>query len=154
IRSAHPATALPIIMATARDQREDVVQALQQGANDYVTKPIDFPVVQARIETQLALKRAVDEIVALKRDLEQRNGDLHAANERMKRDLESAARVQRSLLPSAAPAVAEAEFSWIFRPCDLLGGDILNVFPIGDTHVGLYVLDVSGHGVPAALLSV
>jgi CheY-like chemotaxis protein len=43
---------LPVIMATARDATEDVVEALRLGANDYVTKPLDFPVVLARVETQ------------------------------------------------------------------------------------------------------
>lgn len=154
IRAAHPATKLPVIMATAKDQREDIVQALSAGANDYVTKPLDFPVVQARVETQLALKRAVDEIVELKTDLQRRNDQLEEANLRMRRDLESAARIQQALLPSTAPDVPGVAFSWVFQPCDELGGDILNLFRIGPSHVGLYVLDVSGHGVPAALLSV
>ncbi|HSE40251.1 MAG TPA: response regulator [Acidobacteriota bacterium] len=48
---------LPVIMATAKDQSEDIVAALKLGANDYVTKPLDFPVVLARVQTQLALKR-------------------------------------------------------------------------------------------------
>ncbi|RMH20026.1 MAG: response regulator [Acidobacteria bacterium] len=52
---------LPIIMATARNESEDVVEALSHGANDYVTKPLDFPVVQARIEAQLRTRRAARE---------------------------------------------------------------------------------------------
>src|ERR1700722_7517431 len=62
VRETHPATRLPIIIATARGDREDVVEALRLGANDYVTKPLDFPVVAARVEAQLSLKRAVDRI--------------------------------------------------------------------------------------------
>ena len=53
-------TGMPIIMTSVRDRRADVILALQAGANDYVTKPLDFPVVQARVETQLALKRSVE----------------------------------------------------------------------------------------------
>ena len=60
-------------MATARDSTEDVVEALRLGANDYVTKPLDFPVVLARIETQLTLKRQKQEIQRLADDLELRN---------------------------------------------------------------------------------
>lgn len=48
---------LPVIMATAKAQSEDIVEALRAGANDYVTKPIDFPVLLARVVTQLNLKR-------------------------------------------------------------------------------------------------
>src|SRR5687767_11834285 len=64
---------LPVIMATARDQGQDIVEALSLGANDYVTKPLDFPVVLARTETQLALKRANEEVRRLAKELEVRN---------------------------------------------------------------------------------
>src|SRR5205085_7216124 len=53
---------LPIIMVTAKGEAEDMVEALELGANDYLTKPLDFPVVLARIRTQLALKRAEDRL--------------------------------------------------------------------------------------------
>ena len=62
IRSASSESDLPVIMVTARDAAEDVVEALRLGANDYVTKPLDFPVVLARLRTQLSLKRQKDEI--------------------------------------------------------------------------------------------
>jgi class 3 adenylate cyclase/ActR/RegA family two-component response regulator len=74
VRERWPESDLPVIMATARDATEDVVEALQAGANDYVTKPLDFPVVLARVETQLTLKRQKEEIRRLAEDLELRNG--------------------------------------------------------------------------------
>jgi DNA-binding NtrC family response regulator len=70
LRGCHSLTELPVIMATARDRSEDVVRALQQGANDYVTKPYDFPVLLARIQTQLALKRAVAQVGYLREEIE------------------------------------------------------------------------------------
>ena len=73
LRERWPESDLPVIMATARDSTEDVVEALRLGANDYVTKPLDFPVVLARIETQLTLKRQTQEIRRLADDLELRN---------------------------------------------------------------------------------
>ncbi|MGI8908021.1 MAG: hybrid sensor histidine kinase/response regulator [Candidatus Sumerlaeaceae bacterium] len=57
IRRRHSAAELPVIMATAKTQSEDVVEALRLGANDYITKPIDFPVLLARVQTHLNLKR-------------------------------------------------------------------------------------------------
>ncbi len=75
-------------------------------------------------------------------------------NGRMSRDLAAAAKIQRTFLPAAAPAVPGAELAWCYRPCEELAGDGLNVIPLGGGQVGLYVLDVSGHGVAAALLSV
>jgi class 3 adenylate cyclase/CheY-like chemotaxis protein len=73
LRQQHAASDLPVIMATARDASADVVEALKLGANDYVTKPLDFPVVMARVQAQLALKRQKDEIERLAEDLEVRN---------------------------------------------------------------------------------
>jgi diguanylate cyclase (GGDEF)-like protein/PAS domain S-box-containing protein len=58
LRENYSSIELPVIMVTAKDQSDDVVRALDLGANDYVTKPIDFPVALARIGTQLSHKRA------------------------------------------------------------------------------------------------
>lgn len=73
IRNRYSAAELPVIMATAKDQGTDVVEALTLGANDYVTKPLDFPVVLARVENQLSLRRAMEEIKRLANELEKRN---------------------------------------------------------------------------------
>ena len=98
------------------------------------------------VQHQFALARDLTE-------LRRKEQELHRANERMKSDLEAAARIQESLLPKVPPDVAGVSFAWAFKPCDELAGDILNVFLLDDKQVGLYVLDVSGHGVAAALLS-
>ncbi|MFB3895415.1 MAG: response regulator [bacterium] len=60
LRQRFTVAELPIIMVTAKDQSEDIVEALSLGANDYVTKPIDFPVCNARVQTQLSLKRLAE----------------------------------------------------------------------------------------------
>ena len=147
-------TDLPVIMVTAVGESQQIVAALAAGANDYVTKPLDLPVVLARVRTQMSLKRAVEQIRELERGLEQRNRELQTANLRMRNDLEAAAKVQASLLPARSPDVPGYRFAWLFRPSAALAGDILNVFPLDPEHVGLYVLDVAGHGVASALLSV
>ncbi len=58
LRQTYSASELPIIMVTAKDESTDIVEALKLGANDYVTKPVDFPVALARIQNQLSRKRA------------------------------------------------------------------------------------------------
>lgn len=72
LRSSFSASELPIIMVTAKDESSHLVEALTHGANDYITKPIDFPVLFARIETQLALKQAEDALRSLTLTLEQK----------------------------------------------------------------------------------
>ncbi len=73
VRAQRSSSDLPVIMVTAKDASEDVIEALEKGANDYVTKPLDFPVVLARVRTQLALKAQADEIRLLANDLDLRN---------------------------------------------------------------------------------
>src|SRR5215831_4353215 len=70
---------LPIIMVTAKGESEDMVEALELGANDYVTKPLDFPVVLARVRTQLALRRAIAQVKELEGKLDAHNKELQAA---------------------------------------------------------------------------
>ena len=79
IRQTHPATTLPVIMATAKDESQDVVRALELGANDYVTKPLDFAVLIARIRTQLALKVSINKVINLEQHLSHRNAELEAS---------------------------------------------------------------------------
>jgi adenylate cyclase len=73
VRETRSSTDLPIIMATARDGNDDVVEALKLGANDYVKKPIDLPVLLARVEAHLSLKRSTEEIRRLADQLSLRN---------------------------------------------------------------------------------
>ncbi len=86
--------------------------------------------------------------------IDRQNQDLSHANQRMKRDLDAAARVQQTLLPDNLPVVQGLSFAWSYKPCDELAGDALNIVRINDDLIAVYLLDVSGHGVPAALLSV
>src|SRR2546423_1495343 len=121
---------LPIIMVTAKGESEDMVEALELGANDYVTKPLDFPVVLARVRSQLALKRAVSQVTELERKLDARNKELEAAgaelaeaNRRMKQDFEAAARVQQTLLPTPPAGGHEAPVPLALRPRPELAGE-------------------------------
>jgi sigma-B regulation protein RsbU (phosphoserine phosphatase) len=145
---ADPQTArCSVIFLSALDETRDKVRGLELGAVDYVTKPFQVEEVIARVQTQLRVKR-------LDRQLSQRNAELTEANRRMKEDIEAAARVQRALLPERLPDHGRYRFAFRYLPCDELAGDALNVFSINADHLGVYLLDVSGHGVPSALLSV
>jgi sigma-B regulation protein RsbU (phosphoserine phosphatase) len=78
---------------------------------------------------------------------------LRRAKEALEQDLRLAARVQQALLPPASLDVGGLRISHAFNPCDDLAGDAVGVVPLPDGRMGLYLLDVSGHGVGAALLS-
>ena len=138
---------IPVIFISALTEQLDKVKAFAIGGVDYITKPFQMEELHARVETHLKLRR-------LQIELEETNARLAKANGRMSRDLKAAAKIQETFLPREVPRVPGTDFAWIYRPCDELAGDGLNVIPLGDGKVGLYILDVSGHGVASALLSV
>jgi len=87
-------------------------------------------------------------------DIEQQKNELINKQKQLDRDLESAAAIQQSLLPARSPQIENIQIAWEFEPCEQIGGDIFNIHHMDEGKVGLYMLDVCGHGVPAALISV
>jgi sigma-B regulation protein RsbU (phosphoserine phosphatase) len=138
---------VPVIFISALTEPLDKVKAFATGGVDYITKPFQMEELHARVETHLKIR-------GLQVQLEHANARLARVNGRMSRDLRAAAKIQRTFLPRAAPKVPGLEFAWSYRPCDELAGDGLNIIPLGGGRVGVYILDVSGHGVSSALLSV
>ena len=118
-------------MVTSLDSPQDVVDALREGANDYVTKPIDVEVLLARVGTHVILKRTAE-------SLEESNRRLEQVNAQLRRDLEVAAKVQRSLLPAQTPRFENYEFAWRYEPCEQLGGDNLNIMALTENQIGFY----------------
>ncbi|MBI2423950.1 MAG: SpoIIE family protein phosphatase [Candidatus Hydrogenedentes bacterium] len=107
--------------------------------------------VQSDVSSRMQSNAEVQEALEL---LERTNMQLTRANKRMKANLRAAATVQRALLPEKPPNVGHIRFAWTYRPCEELAGDTFNIFRLNKTNVGIYLLDVSGHGTAAALLAV
>lgn len=82
------------------------------------------------------------------------NRKLSEQRSRLDEDLRAAAGIQKSLLPQTPPRILGLEMAWRFTPSETIGGDLFNVFFLDEHHLGIYVLDVSGHGVQAALVTV
>jgi phosphoserine phosphatase RsbU/P len=129
-----------IILLTAKTEREEFLEAMEAGADEFVTKPLDHAELHVRLKVG-------ERLINLERKLAHQNEVLCA-------DLEAAAAVQMSLLPQSAPKIEGYHFAWQFIPSQYVAGDIFNIQRLDEDQVGLYVIDVSGHGVPAAMLSV
>ncbi|MFC1815816.1 PP2C family protein-serine/threonine phosphatase [Thermodesulfobacteriota bacterium] len=103
-------------------------------------------------------KRLLGELVSkyalAEKQLRNLNDELIDKERRLDLDLKSAAEIQKSLLPQKSFVVENLEIAWKFEPCEYMGGDIFNIFQIDSEHLGIYMLDVSGHGVPAAMITV
>lgn len=143
-RTAH----VPVIFLSALAEAANKIRGLELGAVDYITKPFDRGEVVARVRTQLNLQRLAE-------SLREAHIDLQAKQARIEHDLRAASVIQRSLLPAAAPlAIPGVELAWRLVPSASIGGDMLGCQPLGDDHLALFVFDVSGHGVPAAMVTV
>ncbi|MGB8400276.1 putative bifunctional diguanylate cyclase/phosphodiesterase [Bradyrhizobium sp.] len=95
IRSQKSPSALPVIMVTAKSESDNIVDALDLGANDYVTKPVDFAVALARVNTQISRKRAEQHVLAMNDELRRANEDLERrVEERTKRLIDANQRLK------------------------------------------------------------
>ena len=142
-----PAVAqLPAIMLTGHGGEESEVRCLEAGANDFVTKPINAAVLRARIETQLRLR-------SLRNQLQQQNDELEAWRANLERDLAAARLTQQSLIPQKAPALDGWDVAAVYRPVIQVGGDIYGWLRMADGRTLFWIVDATGHGASAALLT-
>jgi sigma-B regulation protein RsbU (phosphoserine phosphatase) len=137
---------VPVIMISALDQIESVVACIVQGAEDYLPKPFNPVLLRARIGSSLDRKRL--------RDAEQAAfAALQESQAKLATELSEAAAYVQSVLPAPIKD-GPVSASWQFLPSSSLGGDAFGYGPEKDGKFGICLLDVCGHGVGAALLSI
>lgn len=100
------------------------------------------------------LKELVNRYSDAQRSLAILNQRLSERQQRLDEDLMAAADIQKSLLPQNPLKMDGLEIAWRFIPSEMIGGDVFNVFRLDAQHAGIYMLDVSGHGVQAAMVTV
>lgn len=147
IRAAQTSTYVYLILLTGRTDKADIVSGIEAGADDFISKPFDKEELRVRV-------LAGERVVRLERTLQEQNAQLQRAGKKLRQDLEAAARVQRAMLPRKLIATDHVRTAWRFISADELAGDALGFDLLDDRYLATYIIDVSGHGVPAALLSV
>lgn len=138
---------VPVIFLTAMDQTSDEAHGFSLGAADYIAKPVNPPILKARVQTHLALKESMDE-------LQKAYGIIKGQKDRMEDELNIGRDIQMSMLPLEFPAFPERkefDIQALLKPAREVGGDFYDFFFINDDEICLVVGDVSGKGVPAAL---
>jgi len=137
---------IPVIMISALEEMDSVAHCISLGAEDYLPKSFDPLLLKARINSCLGKKHY--------RDQERKYMQaLLESQQLLEKELAEAADYVRGLLP---PPLAEGpvQANWIFKPSAKLGGDCFDYHWLDDRYMAVYLLDVSGHGIGAALLSV
>ncbi|MCX5862530.1 MAG: SpoIIE family protein phosphatase [Deltaproteobacteria bacterium] len=130
--------AVPVIFLTAREDSQSREKGLAAGAVDYITKPYDSQELAIKVKNHLALYEARKEI--------------EARNRIMAKEMEMASQLQNSLLPHDFPTDERVNFFAVYRPVSKAGGDFYDVIELPDSKIGFAQVDVSGHGVSAAMI--
>lgn len=138
LRQKYSLHELPILILTAKNQISDVVAGLEAGANDYLSKPFDNLELISRVKNLILLKKAISK----------QNKLLAIQNE-----LGVAKKLQASILPSFFPTMKGLRFTSYYSPMEDVGGDFFDFLQPSENSLGILLADVSGHGVPAALVS-
>ena len=142
-----------ILLMTSHDQPAQIAEGLARGADDFLSKAASKQEITARVLAGLRTGRLVRELETTGAQLESSMLLLQTKQAEMEADLQSAASFVHSLLPQPGSPAPGLSLAWEYQPALTLGGDLFGVASIDADHLGLYILDASGHGVAAALRS-
>jgi sigma-B regulation protein RsbU (phosphoserine phosphatase) len=141
------------ILLTSKSEKEEVAQGLDCGADDFLTKPVNPAELRARIN-------AASRIIEMQRQLSEKNrligstlSELQGLYDALDVDLVQARKLQQSLVRDRYRDFGQAQVSLLLRSSGHLGGDLVGFYPAGDTRIGLFAIDVAGHGISSALMT-
>jgi phosphoserine phosphatase RsbU/P len=144
----------PVLVVSGETTLSDVVQALRRGAWDFVTKPVQDAELLVR-----AISRGIEKAQLLRQNreygesLKEMNQRLHRALDELRTDERAARQLQFQLLPRDGLQVGDLTCHRRLYPSQLLSGDFLDYFPLGDRWLGFYVADVAGHGAASGFVT-
>jgi phosphoserine phosphatase RsbU/P len=130
---------IPVIFLTGQTHVDEETRGFDVGAVDYIHKPFSPAVVKARVQTHLVLR-------GIREQLAQRLLTIQ-------KELETARQIQLSILPSEIPKIEGLDIAARYVPMAAVAGDFYDFIVLDEKHIGILVADVSGHGMPAALIA-
>jgi serine phosphatase RsbU (regulator of sigma subunit) len=130
---------IPVIFLTGQTEIEDETRGFEVGAVDYIHKPFSPAVVKARVQTHLVLRGIREQLAR----------QLIA----IQKELETARQIQLSILPATVPKIDGLDIAARYIPMSSVAGDFYDFIIVDEKHLGILVADVSGHGMPAALIA-
>jgi serine phosphatase RsbU (regulator of sigma subunit) len=130
---------IPVIFLTGQTEIEDETRGFEVGAVDYIHKPFSPAVVKARVHTHLVLRGIREQLARQLLTIQ--------------KELETARQIQMSILPSSIPQIPGLDIAARYIPMTSVAGDFYDFIVVDEKHLGILVADVSGHGMPAALIA-
>ncbi len=141
------------ILLTSKSEKNEIANGLDAGADDFLTKPVSAPELRARLTAGERILHMQRELSDKNRLIETSMQELQKLYDSLDSDLIEAKKLQQSLVSERYRDFGFAEVSLLLQSCGHVGGDLVGMFPISDTRVGLYGIDVSGHGISSALMT-
>lgn len=141
------------ILLTSRNDKKDIAEGLRAGADEFMTKPVSGAELLARLSASERILRMEESLRSTNSQLRDTLDQLRETQAAIDRDLREARRLQQGLVRERHGRFGDFDLSLLMRPAGHIGGDLVGFFPINARRVGMFALDVSGHGVAAALLS-
>jgi serine phosphatase RsbU (regulator of sigma subunit) len=139
LKSSPSTKDIPVIFLTGQTETEDETRGFEVGAVDYIHKPFSPAVVKARVQTHLVLRGIREQLAQ----------QLLA----IQKELETARQIQLSILPTHIPKSPGLDIAARYIPMTAVAGDFYDFIFVDEKHIGILVADVSGHGMPAALIA-
>ena len=143
-----------VILCTSKGAKSDLIEGMDAGADDFLVKPIGPEELRVKVRAGERVLNLQQGLAEKNRELAKINGQLQSAHRLVEDDLKSAAWMQQRLLPQPTQHARGIKCEWCLEPSGYIAGDIFNCFSMDENQSGFYLLDVCGHGVPAAMLSV
>lgn len=141
------------ILLTSKSEKNEIATGLEAGADDFVSKPVNATELRARMA-------AGERILQMQRELTDKNAlitetldELQRVYDALDSDLREAEKLQQSLVRDRHKAFGSGDVSLMLRQSGHVGGDLVGFFDAGEGHLGLFSIDVSGHGVSSALMT-
>jgi sigma-B regulation protein RsbU (phosphoserine phosphatase) len=141
------------ILLSSKSDKGEVAQGLDVGADDFLTKPVHSAELRARIEAGERILRMERELTEKNRLVTSTLAKIQTLYDSLDRDLIEARKLQQSLVREKFRDFGSAQVSLFLRPCGHVGGDLVGIYDITPTRIGVYGIDVSGHGVSSALMT-
>ena len=141
------------ILLTSKSEKGEIARGLDAGADDFLTKPVSADELRARIMAGERIQRMASELHDKNRLVTSTLAEIQTLYDSLNRDLVEARKLQQSLVRERHQNFTNAEVSLLLRPSGHIGGDLVGFFSIDRNRVGLFSIDVSGHGVTSALMT-
>ncbi|WP_187428553.1 Sensor histidine kinase RcsC [Roseobacter fucihabitans] len=141
------------ILLTSKSEKNEVAEGLDAGADDFLTKPVDGNELRARITAGERILEMQRELTIKNKVITETLDELQRLYDSLDGDLLEAKKLQQSLVPERFRSFPSGDLSLLLRSSGHVGGDLVGFYPAGEGHLGLFAIDVSGHGISSALMT-